>query len=109
MARPASRAKKQEDIGSIVIPQGMAVKAEIKSPEDKAEKFQRLKMEVWSFWIKEALVYVFALVILLTTAVYCFWVLWHPGSSMEEKHWVMSTLTSLLVGIVGYVFGKVTK
>jgi hypothetical protein len=66
-------------------------------------------MDARSFWIKEASVYIVALAILVVTTAYCFWVLWHPGLAKEDRQWAMSTLTALLVGIVGYVFGKATK
>jgi hypothetical protein len=48
------------------------------------------------------------MILVLTTA-YCFSVLWHPGFAKEDRQWAMFTLTTLLVGIVGYLFGKATK
>jgi hypothetical protein len=59
--------------------------------------------------VKEALPYIIALVIVGLTAVYCFRVLFYQSSPKEERQWVLSTLTSLLVGVIGYVFGKVSK
>ena len=109
MARPKPEPQRPTDFASVVYPGNMEVEATLKSPEDKVERAHRLRKDIWSFWIKEALTYVVALIILLTTAVYCFWVLWHSGSGIEEKKWAMSIVTSLLVGIVGFVFGKVAK
>jgi hypothetical protein len=111
MARPSRAAKKQTDFNSIVVPQGVTIEGELKFKphEDDQEKIHRIRTDARSFWIKEAPVYIVALMILITTATYCFWVLWHPGFAKDDRQWAMSTLTSLLVGIVGYVFGKATK
>ncbi len=109
MTKPASGTPKQAKVTQILAPSDMEVEAKFKSREDKVERAHRLRKDIWSFWIKEALTYVVALVVLLTAAVYCFRVSWHPGSGFEEKKWAMSIVTSLLVGIVGFVFGKVAK
>jgi hypothetical protein len=113
MARPSSDPKpKQVKLrDEFIVPAGFDIegKLEFKPPEDPDAKRHRLRKEVWSFWVKEALTYIVALIILLMTAVYCFWVLLKPGTTLEERKWVMSVVTSLIVGIVGYVFGKSTK
>jgi hypothetical protein len=109
-ARPSSGSRQQKPGQQLTIPGGFDVEGELKFKphEDPEERRHRLRKDAWSFWVKEALAYIVALIIVLITAVYCSWALWHPVTS-EERQWVMSTLTSLLVGIVGDVFGKVTK
>ena len=87
----------------------MAVKAEINTPEHHSERSHRLRKENWSFWVKDVSTLVMALLILLATAIYCFWTLIRTDPPLDEKKFVMSILTSLVVGIVGYLFGKVTK
>jgi hypothetical protein len=113
MARPSSssRSKEQKPAESVTIPAGFALegKLEFKPPEDMEERRHRLRKDAWSFWVKEASVYLVALLVLLMTTAYCFWVLLRPGAAKEERQWVMSVLTSLIVGIVGYVFGKSIK
>jgi hypothetical protein len=38
-----------------------------------------------------------------------FWTLIRTNPPLDEKKFVMSILTSLVAGIMGYLFGKVTK
>jgi len=107
MPESSPRPKQRRPAKGFFIPDGV-VEGEwkIRPREDRNEKKHRLWKDARSFWIKEASVYLFALLMLSTTAVYCFWVLFSPASSQEDRHWVMSILQSLLVGIIGYVFGK---
>jgi hypothetical protein len=109
MSQPSRRSKEQKTPRQYIVPGGTVLEGGIRPEETAEERKHRLKKDVWSFWVKEALAYIVALFILGITAVYCFWVLFHPASSKEERQWVLSTLTSLLVGVIGYVFGKVTK
>ena len=112
MARPSDSRRSRNPVQSFTFPTGSIVEGELKlrPRRDRARRTHRLRKEIWSFWVKEASTYLVAFSILV----------WPPrsiasGSSsspdspQEEKQWVMSILTSLLVGIVGYVFGKVTK
>lgn len=111
MANPSGAEETDQSGTEIAFPKGSVVEGEwrIKPPEKPAEAAHRRRKENWSFWVKEASTYLVALLILLGTAVYCFWVLIQRDPPLDDKKFVMSILTSLLVGIVGYVFGKVTK
>jgi hypothetical protein len=110
-AKGSSRAKAVEPPQSLTVPAGTQIEGQwtFKPAEAPADRQHRLRKEAWSFWVKEASTYIVALLILLVTAVYCFSVLLKPGATLEERRWVMSVVTSLIVGIVGYVFGKSTK
>jgi hypothetical protein len=111
MARPASRKEIEEPFQILSIPRGSTIEGEwkVRPPESAAERRHRLRKDAWSFWVKEASTYIVALLVMVSTTVYCLWALFQPGLSREDRQWVMSVLGSLLVGIVGYVFGKATK
>lgn len=111
MPQSPRRSRERKPNQAYNFPEGFVAegKLEFKPPETAPERNYRLRKDFWSFFIKEALVYIVALLILSMTTVYCLWTLWRSDAPLEERKWVMSTLTSLLVGIVGYVFGKSTK
>lgn len=94
-----------------MIPEGFVKegKIEFRPPESPDERRHRLRKDFWSFAVKDLLSYAVALSVLTAASAYSLVVLWRSGSRPEERSWAMSTLTSLLVGIVGYVFGKATK
>jgi hypothetical protein len=102
MARPSSRSKQETPARSFTFP-GDAVVEEfrIRSPENDLERKHRLR--------KEASIYIVALLIIVVTAIYCFWVLFHPAYPREDRQWAMSILGGLIGGIVGYLYGRASK
>ena len=92
-------------------PDGAIIEGEwrVKPPEKPAEAAHRRRKENWSFWVKDVSTYVVALLVILATAVYCFRTLIRVDPPLDEKKFVMSILTSLIVGIMSYLFGKGTK
>lgn len=101
----------QEDSAqSLSLPKGSVIEElRVRSPQKKEDREHRLRMESRSFWIKEAPVYLIAILLLLGTALYCFWTLFHPSLPSEDRQWAKSILGSLMGGVVGYLFGKATK
>ena len=82
---------------------------EFKLPEDEQEKALRLHKERISFYIKDVVIWIFGVVCLVVIGGYCLWVLTGSSSAPAEKDWARSAVTSILAGIIGYVFGKTTK
>ena len=90
MARPSSNPKTKQlnPHDAFTIPGGLDIEGrlEFKPPEDPDAKRHRLRHEVWSFWVKEASTYIVALLVLLMTAAYCFWILFFKaGTDLEER------------------------
>ena len=111
MARPKQGTKTLRPAQTLKIPEGCSFEGDysFRSPEDSAEKLHRRRREDREFWIKDVSLYIAALFIMLATAIYCIWTLFQPALPREERQWVMSTLHAMMVGIIGYVFGKATK
>ena len=84
-------------------------KVEYKRPEDEQEKALRLHKERLGFYIKDVGIWIFGVVFLMAIGSYCLWVLTSNSAAPTEKDWVRSAITSILAGIVGYIFGKTTK
>ena len=83
-------------------------KVEYKRPEDEQEKALRLHKERIGFYLKDVGITILGVVFLLAIGGYCLWVL-TGNSAPAEKDWARSAITSILAGIVGYIFGKTTK
>jgi len=84
-------------------------KVEYKRPEDEQEKALRLHKERISFYIKDVVIWIFGVVCLVVIGGYCLWVLTSSSSAPADKDWARSAVTSILAGIIGYVFGKTAK
>ena len=78
----------------------------IKTPEDQAEKAQRLKIEFQTFLIKDLGPYVLAFVIVLIVLTYCAKVLfiWTATGPDRDRAW--TAVISLLTAVSGMIFGK---
>ncbi len=77
--------------------------------EDEQEKALRLHKEKLLFYFKELPAYVFGFAFLGVSAFYCYWVLFTPSTSPEERRYAWSALSAVLGGIVGIVYGRSTK
>jgi hypothetical protein len=84
-------------------------KLEIKTVENPTEMNYRLRTEFLSFLVKDLCTYGVAILIVLVVLLYCFIVLVILSSTLEEKKWAMSILTSILTGAIGFAFGKTAK
>lgn len=82
---------------------------EFKRTEDEQEKALRLHKEKLLFYFKELPAYVFGFAFLGVSAFYCYWVLFTPSTSPEERRYAWSALSAVLGGIVGIVYGRSTK
>jgi hypothetical protein len=120
MTRPANPSKKQADLRTatipegmkaIMLPEGMEIETEItlRPLETPAQRAHRHRMEVRQFWVKEAPVHLTAIGIAISGAVAALVLTFRPGSSVEDKKWAYSVLSYLLIGVVGFAFGKVAK
>ncbi len=112
MTTPPGGERPQKEVGvEFSFPKGSVYEGEwrVRPPEKPADAAHRRRNENWSFWVKEAPAYFLAILVLSGTAIYCFWILVQRNPPLEEKKWVMSIVTSLVVGIIGFLFGKVTK
>jgi hypothetical protein len=105
-----SPAPKKVDVSTVPSIKDLEVKSiELKPPEDEQEKALRLHKERISFYIKDVVIWIFGVVCLVVIGGYCLWVLTSSSSAPAEKDWARSAVTSILAGIIGYVFGKTTK
>jgi hypothetical protein len=105
-----SPAPKKVDVSTVPSIKDLEVKSiELKPPEDEQEKSLRLHKERISFYIKDVVIWIFGVVCLVVIGGYCLWVLTSSSSAPAEKDWARSAVTSILAGIIGYVFGKTTK
>ena len=109
MPTPSGSKKSTQRGQEFSFPAGAVIDVRVKPPEKSAEAAHRRRKANWSFWVKDVSTYVVALLIILATAIYCFWTLIRTEPPLDEKKFAMSILMSLVVGIMGYLFGKVTK
>jgi hypothetical protein len=120
MTRPANLSKKQPDLRTATIPEGMKalmlpedmeIEGEIKmkAVETPAERSHRLRMEVREFWIKKAPVHITAMGIEVSGTVLALFLAVRPSSTLEDRKWAWSILNSLLIAVAGFAFGKVAK
>jgi len=112
MARPARGPRKTAGLSQpFTIPEGFEIADELsyKPPENEDDRRHRLKRDVWSFWVKEASASLIAVVALLILCGFCAVALFHPRATPGDRQWAMDRLSQLLVGVVGFLFGKVTK
>ncbi len=63
-------------------------------------------MEVRKFWVKEAPVHLAAIVIAISVMGAALIIAFRRGSSVEDLKWAYSILSYLLIGVVGFAFGK---
>jgi hypothetical protein len=111
MGRPTSRPGTKKEFRSLIFPSGKNVAGEIKPKENEtpSERSHRHRMEVRQFWLKEAPVHLTAIGIAISGAVAALFLTFRPGSSVEDKKWAYSVLSYLLIGVVGFAFGKAAK
>ena len=96
--------QKPSEISRLLDPK--RVRFEIETLEDPKEKEERLRKEFLSFLFKDLSAYVAAILIVLVAIVSCFVVLVLRESTLQEKSWAMSVLSSIFTGAVGFAFGK---
>jgi hypothetical protein len=84
-------------------------KLEFKRSEDEAEKVLRLHKEKLTFYFRVLLAYVFGFVFLAVVSFYCYWVLFTPSTTPEERRYAWSVLSAVMGAIVGIVYGRSTK
>ncbi|MFO0950805.1 MAG: hypothetical protein U0835_06550 [Isosphaeraceae bacterium] len=95
---------------NFVVPQGMTVEPVTFKPlEDQKERDQRLRKDFLSFVVKDLLATTVAIAILLAAAVVAFALLLRSSSTVEEKRFAITILSSILSALVGFVFGKAVK
>jgi hypothetical protein len=99
-----SKAPKPLDLGGLPDPKHFEF--ELKTREIPAERDARLRKEFLSFLFKDLSAYVVAVLIVLVALVSCFVVLVLRDSTLQEKTWAMSVLSSIFTGAVGFAFGK---
>ena len=77
--------------------------------EDKQEKALRLFKERLTFYVKDIGPWLVLEFLMLGIGLTCFWVLVRVDSAPAEKDRAWSVLTTILCGIVGFLFGKAAK
>lgn len=90
-------------------PHGLDVEVTYKRREDRQEKDLRLHKEKLTFYFRDIPAYVFGFIFLGVSAFYCYWVLFTPSTSQEERRYAWSALSAVMGGIVGVVYGRSTK
>ena len=96
----------------IVIPQPAGLdldKLEFKRSEDEREKALRLHKEKLTFYFRDLLAYTFGFMFLGVASFYCYWVLFTPSTTPEERRYAWSALSGVMGAIVGIVYGRSTK
>jgi hypothetical protein len=97
------------DIGAL-LPEGSRVESvSIKSPEEPDDKRARLRMEFWSFVVKELAAYLIALLFLIVIGAYCCFVVARHGVVSAEARAVFPLITTLFGGVVGLIVGRAGK
>jgi hypothetical protein len=81
----------------------------IRPTQDKAERSQRLRKDFLSFIVKDLLATCVAMVILVASAVIALVLLVRPSSTLEERRFAITILSSTLTALVGFVYGKAVK
>jgi hypothetical protein len=77
--------------------------------EDSREKALRLHKERIGFYAKDLAPWLILEFLVLGIGFICFWNLVRAGSSPEEKARAWGALTTILCGIVGFLFGKAAR
>jgi hypothetical protein len=101
--------KANQDLSKIMQREDVQVDLQFKTREDNEEKVLRLHKERISFYVKDIGTYSFGFLFLLSIVTYCFWVLVSSASSADEKQRAWTAIWSVLGGVVGIFFGRVTK
>lgn len=76
---------------------------------DDSHKHEQEKLDNSYKRKKEAGIYVFAGLVVATVITLCIIGLTNPSSSEKDKAWSQSTLTIIVGGVVGYLFGKTSS
>jgi hypothetical protein len=107
---PSSRSPRAKDANALVIPDGMkADEITIRPIEEETERTQRLKKDFLSFIVKDLLATCLAMVIIVSSAVIALILLARSSSTLEERRFAITILTSTLTALVGFVYGKAVK
>jgi hypothetical protein len=94
----------------ITQPSGIELdKLEFRRSEDEAEKALRLHKEKLTFYFKDLFAYAFGFLFLAMASFYCYWVLFTPSTTAEERRYAWSALSAVMGGVVGIVYGRSTK
>jgi hypothetical protein len=104
MAERHDKDKPSELLSRLLDPK--VVRFGIETREDPKERDERLRKEFLSFLLKDLSTYVLAVLIVLVAIVSCSVVLVRRESTLQEKSWAMSVLSSIFTGAVGFAFGK---
>src|SRR5579871_3774149 len=91
------------DLGQLFDPRHFEF--EYKTREIPAERDARLRKEFLSFLFKDFSTYAVALLIVLVALTCCLLILAVRDSTVQEKSWAMSVLSSIFTGAVGFAFG----
>ncbi len=89
------------DVNEILQREGMHAELSIKTPEDDAQKEQRLKIDFYTFIVKELCPYVLAFMIVLAVAIYCMKVLFSGAGTPIERDRAWTAVIALLTGVTG--------
>lgn len=93
-----------------VVPEDMRVETYILKPvEHEKEMALRLHKDKVGFYIKDEGIWIFGSLCVLAIGAYCLWVLTSASSATAEKDWARSAISSILGGIIGFIFGKTAK
>ena len=79
---------------------------EFRSRETPADAEQRRKKEYLSFLVKELSPFLVAIIFIIAAGFYCLIVLLSPSASPDSQQRAWTVFTTLLSGVVGFVFGK---
>lgn len=79
------------------------------SPEERASRLRREEAEANMKLWKEKCLFVIGLSAALIVAGLCLWASLDLSFAPEQQKWAMATLTSIITGVGGYLFGKGTK
>ena len=110
MARPSARGQANVDYRSLIFPAGLEVEAEvaIRARESKADRDHRHRLEVREFYLKQAL-HIIVILFIVAVAIVALIIAFQEGHSVETQKWAVSMLTSLMIAMTGYAFGKAAK
>lgn len=97
------------DVAKAFADESIQTELTVKTKETPEDRAVRILKERWNFFVKEIGPYILAAVSVLAIGVYCLAVLSQSASSMDDKQWARSTLSVIVAGVVGVIFGKATK
>jgi hypothetical protein len=107
---PSSRSPKAKEANALVIPDGMkADEITIRPIEDETERAQRLRKDYLSFIVKDLLATCVAMVVIVSSAAIALVMLARSSSSLEERRFAITIVSSTLTALVGFVYGKAVK